>query len=192
MGCGANKGNKQEISNITLTQQLGGDSDKVFQQKHEAEYNTAQKTHLESGGLTVLEDGDVYLEQPAKTLLKRLDTFEPNEIQIQNKPGNSDSNPPDLTKTLSDHIRPDEQTVAQKQNSISQYTMNRQDTFKLPPIHPNRPKIPLLQGTADLDYIDKDPGSFDFDFLLDESSHREERRNRDVIVNQLLEDLDEL
>lgn len=186
MGCGANKGNNQAIAIITLTQQLGIYSDQMFQQKFNIENNTAQKTHLDSAGLTIFDHGDVYIEKPAKALLIRLET------QTHDKPTHLHSILQDSSKTTNTLIKTEELTLAHKQNSIPIYSTDKQIPSKLPPIYSNRQNIRLLQGTMDLDYIEKYPKSFDFDFKFAESSSKEEKRKRDVMVDELLEDLDNI
>lgn len=186
MGCGANKANTQGIANITLTQPMNADSDAMFLPKKEVELNNAQKTHMNSGSLTVFEDGDVFMEQPARSKPKREETFELKDIEDQHNIVNPELQQPEPSKSVNTVTQTQPKLIQpQKPNEVTP-DLAFQTQGKLPPLYPSKPKLP------DVDDIYKRPGSFDFDFLQDESSNREEKSKRGVLVDELLEDLENI
>jgi hypothetical protein len=186
MGCGANKANTQGIANITLTQPMNADSEAMFIPKSETELKNAQKTVLNSGSLTVLEDWDVHMEQPARSKRKREETFEIKDSKDQSNIVNPAQIQPEPIKSLNSVTQMSPNLFEYKRPSVFSDDLASTTQIKLPPLYPNKPKLP------DIDDIYNSPGSFDFDFLLDESSNREERNKRGVLVDELLEDLENI
>ena len=186
MGCGANKGNTQGIANITLTKPMNADSEAMFLPKKEVELNNAQKTHLNSGSLTVFEDGDVFMEQPARSKCKREDTFELKDLEDETNIVNPAQKQPEPSKSVNSVTQEDTNVAESQKPIVVPQNLATQTQVKLPPLYPNKPKLP------DVDDIYNDPGSFDFDFLQDLSSYREEKSNRGVLVDELLEDLENI
>ena len=184
MGCGAKQGSTQGVANITLTSPINADSEAMFLPKKEEKLN--HKTVLNSGSLTVFEDGDVFMEQPARSKGKRKDTFELKDLEDQTNIVNPAQKQPEPSKSVK-FVTPEDTNSAESHKPIVvPQNLATQTQGKLPPLYPNKPKLP------DVDDIYISPSSFDFDFLQDLSSYREERSKRGVLVDELLEDLENI